>query len=108
MAVSDVRHLRLQVYVDDPTYVARGPRHVILQALSRALVWASVLGFPISWGKSDGGTTARWIGAQASVSPSTSQSKSRSQDKIEEILRLLLQFSARPVVGKHSRASQGS
>ena len=61
--VTDSRVLRLQIYVDDPVFVARGAQASIHQELAVALLWTAVLGYPVSWGKADGGSQLRWIGA---------------------------------------------
>ncbi len=62
-AIVDPRRVRLQVYVDDPCYSARGTRLTAARALAVALLWAAVCGFPISWPKARGGKTVPWIGA---------------------------------------------
>ena len=59
--------LRLQVYVDDPIYAAAGPPALVARLFAVALLWACVAGFPLSWKKTEGGTSLRWIGAQVTV-----------------------------------------
>ena len=67
MAISDPLELRMHMFVDDPIYVARLGGHSGHLALSRALLWASVVGFPLAWHKSDGGSAVTWIGAHICV-----------------------------------------
>ena len=56
--------VRLQVYVDDPLYSVRGTGATAARDLSLALLWALAAGFPLSWGKTTGGSTTEWIGAR--------------------------------------------
>ena len=67
MAISDPATLQMHIFVGDPVYIARGGGHATSLALSRALFWAVVAGFPLAWHKCDGGKTVTWIGAQFSV-----------------------------------------
>ena len=66
-AVCPPSHLRMEIYVDDPVYAARGPRGAAAREIGIALVWAATMGFPFAWRKSDGGQSLRWIGALATV-----------------------------------------
>ena len=61
--------LRFQVYVDDPLYacIAELPRAARL--FSVALLWALVLGYPLAWHRTEGGSDLRWIGAKVSLCP---------------------------------------
>ena len=61
--------LRTEVYVDDPVFAARGTDAVISKNVSMALLWLLSLGFPISWAKTEGGNSIRWIGADIRVHP---------------------------------------
>jgi hypothetical protein len=60
----------MHTLVDDPIYITRGDEDTKILALSRALLWAVVAGFPLAWHKSDGGKSVAWIGACISATPS--------------------------------------
>ena len=49
--------VRLQVYVDDPLYTVKGTGATAARDLSVALLWALAAGFPLSLGKTTGGST---------------------------------------------------
>ena len=57
----------LQVYVDDPALALVGSWEGRVRLLSRALLWAAVLGFPIAWDKAYAGNSIVWGGAQISL-----------------------------------------
>ena len=56
--------LRLQVYVDDPLYACIAELLRAARVFSVALLWALVLGYPLAWHKTEGGSDLRWIGAK--------------------------------------------
>ncbi len=70
MAIPAPRALRMHPFVDGPLYITRGDEDTKILALSRALLWAVVAGFPLAWHKSDGGKAVAWIGACISATPS--------------------------------------
>ena len=73
-AVTDPRFFRGEMYVDDPLYTLGGggaPDRAREGAL--ALLWAAVVGYPLSWPKTSGGTQVQWIGATLTIRPSEIQ-----------------------------------
>ena len=77
--------LRLHIYVDDPVYVTCGTAEQRALALTKALLWATVAGFPLAWQKCDGGASLTWIGAAVSVA-SGRTAVSIPEDKIRDML----------------------
>ena len=55
----------MHMLVSDPIYISRDGGHAAPLALTRALLWAAVAGFPLAWHKCDGGSKAKWIGAKS-------------------------------------------
>ena len=58
----------MEVYVDDPVFAAAGPLPQATEELAIAILFATVLGFPLAWKKCDGGQALTWIGAHFQVS----------------------------------------
>ena len=59
----------MEVYADDPLLAAWGTDNERATEVAVALVWASVVGFPLSWHKTVvGGATIVWIGAELRLS----------------------------------------
>ena len=77
--------MRLQVYVDDPIYAAAGQPREAARYLAVALLWARVAGFPLSWKKTECGSSLRWIGAQVMVE-ADAVSISIPEDKASELV----------------------
>ena len=99
--VVDPSVVRLQVYVDDPVFVARGPRAVVVRELAVGLLWAAALGYPIAWGKADGGSSLRWIGAQVTASAEVF-SVEVPEDRAAELLRDIRDCLGKTVVSRRS------
>jgi hypothetical protein len=104
MAVTGPKTFRAEIYVDDPLFMASGSESQIVKQFTIALLWISVLGFPVSWSKSEGGNTVRWIGAQVSIHP-RSFDVSVPQDKVEELIHLLKETLSKPVIPTRQMAS---
>ena len=90
MAISDPSEFRMHMFVDDPIYVAKQDSHADPLALTRALLWASVAGFPLAWHKSDGGKAVTWISALIGVDEkdiivTTQKIESRNQWRCSKI-----------------------
>ena len=62
----------MQMYVDDPVFIAQGTLSHAARGLTVALLWLNILGLPLAWNKSDGGHAITWIGARLST-PGLSQ-----------------------------------
>ncbi len=77
--------IRMQMYVDDPVFIASGSLAQATQGITVALLWFSILGLPLVWKKSDGGSSITWIGAQMSVSPGKF-TVTIPEDKIQDLL----------------------
>ena len=60
--------IRMQMYVDDPVFLATGTLSQAAKGLTVALLWLNILGLPLARNKSDGGKSITWIGARFSVS----------------------------------------
>ncbi len=87
--------IRMQMYVDDPVFVATGSLAQAVKGITVALLWFCILGLPLAWHKSDGGDTITWIGAHLSVSPGK-LTVTIPEDKISDLLHninLVLQSS---------------
>ena len=67
-ALLDPDLVRQDIYVDDPIFVASGPRPRVIHQLALAMLWGSALGYPFAWAKCDGGNHVVWIGAQIHIS----------------------------------------
>ena len=65
--LEDRRKAGLQVYVDDPALALVGTWERRVRLLSRALLWAAVLGLPIAWDKAYAGNSIVWGGAKISL-----------------------------------------
>ena len=89
--------LRLHIYVDDPVYVARGTTEQRALALSTALLWATVAGFPLAWHKSDGGASLTWIGATITIASGHTQ-VSIPEDKVVDMLATCEEMKAKTTV----------
>ena len=90
--------LRLQVYEDDPLYsrIAELPRAARL--FSVALLWALVLGYPLAWHKTEGGSDLRWI--RAKVLLCSANVKIRiPKDRVVELINITTEFLRSNVVG---------
>jgi hypothetical protein len=48
-------NFRVRIYVDDPTLACRGTMNHFATQFAIALLWASVLGYPLAWREADGG-----------------------------------------------------
>ena len=59
--------VRIQVYVDDPWSIWRGPAEARARNLGTLLLWWRVLGPPISWKKVQVGSVVKWIGVQIAI-----------------------------------------
>ena len=59
--------VRIQVYVDDPWSVWRGPAETRARNLGTLLLWWRVLGPPISWKKVQVGAEVKWIGVHIAI-----------------------------------------
>ena len=68
-AIVNTLGIRMQMYVDDPVFLATGTLPQAAKGLTVALLWLNILGLPLAWNKSDGGKSITWIGARLSVSP---------------------------------------
>ena len=90
---------RLEIYVDDPIFVAAG------SALERARMFAvaalalAALGFPLSWGKAAMGPTVTWIGAQLAWVPEGVLVEV-PEAKLAEILEAIEDIQRNPIVRK--------
>jgi hypothetical protein len=84
-AVCSTLQVRLEIYVDDPLLVARGPPDSAAPRIALAILWLSVLGFPLAWHKSDGGPSITWIGATFRVDDRFLHITA-SRDKVDEAL----------------------
>jgi hypothetical protein len=104
MAVVGPDRFRAEIYVDDPIFAAAGTPGEINRRLTMALLWTAILGFPVSWPKAEGGKSVRWIGAQASVRPLCFE-VSVPADKVAELLSLLNDTLAKPIISKRELAS---
>eukprot|EP00969_Alexandrium_andersonii_P278952 12328516-Alexandrium_andersonii.AAC.1 len=61
--------LRLAIYVDDPLYVAGGSLGARAKECAVALLWATLVGYPLAWHKTTSGSVVIWIGASFEVCP---------------------------------------
>ena len=93
--------IRMQMYVDDPVFMAVGPMPAASRAITVALLWFNILGLPLAWGKSDGGQALTWIGAHLSVAPGTF-TVTIPEDKIHNLLSLILSVLRTAVVTKRT------
>ena len=60
-----MQHLKMQIFVDDPLFMA--PRSKAPIAFAMAILLITWIGFPIAWKKTEGGSTLRWVGAMIHV-----------------------------------------
>ena len=88
IAIAQPGTLRMEIYVDDPVYVAKGTLKQVARTFARALLWCMVVGLPIAWAKAEGGSQVRWIGAAVTFTPSEVVAFI-TEDKIQEILELI-------------------
>ena len=56
------KELLLQIYVDDPIWIARGTPEERRRATVVLLLFWQVFGFPFSWAKGQKGPEVQWIG----------------------------------------------
>ncbi len=89
--------VRLQVYVDDPLFAARGPARRAAEAFAIALLWILCLGFPISLAKLEAGSALSWIGVHFIVSP-TAVTLTIPQDKLEELRAFTAEIAKNSVI----------
>ena len=87
----------MQMYVDDPVFIASGTLAQAAHGFTVALLWFSILGLPLAWKKSDGGNSITWIGAQLSHSPGNFV-VNIPQDKIQDLLAKIDNVLQTPVV----------
>ena len=66
-SIVDRSHVRVEIFVDDPLYIARGSQSRIASELTLAVGWAVALGYPLAWSKASGGDAVTWIGATISA-----------------------------------------
>ena len=97
--VVDPSAARLQVYADDPVFVGRGSRAAVVRELAVGLLRAAALGYPIAWGKADGGSSLRWIGAQLSITPG-SPTVEVPEGRAAELLRDIRERLGKSVVSR--------
>ena len=90
--------LRVQIYVDDPLYVATDGTPGASRLFSVALLWALTLGYPLAWHKTEGGHELRWIGAIINVRSEDVRIQIPA-DKIEELRATTYEFLQTKVVG---------
>ena len=83
--LADKSRLRAEIYVDDPAYVVRASAAQAAVEVAVAICWAMIAGFPLSWGKSEGGQHIKWIGVNYHVqsSPEVVVTVSIPDDKVE-------------------------
>eukprot|EP00969_Alexandrium_andersonii_P055148 2430453-Alexandrium_andersonii.AAC.1 len=55
--------LRLAIYVDDPVYVAGGALRDRARECAVALLWATLVGYPLAWRKTTSGPAVVWVSA---------------------------------------------
>ena len=89
--------LRLQVYVDDPLYSCIAELPWAARLFSVALLWALVLGYPLAWRETEGGSDLRWIGATVSLCPANIKIRI-PEDRVVELLNVT-EFLRSSVVG---------
>jgi hypothetical protein len=77
--------VRMQMYVDDPVFVASGTIQQATIGITTALLWLNILGLPLAWNKSDGGRSITWIGARMLSSPGT-LTVTIPEDKIQDLI----------------------
>jgi hypothetical protein len=95
-AICNTLGVRLELYVDDPLFVARGPATLAAPRIALATLWLAILGFPLAWHKSDGGSSITWIGATFRLT-STHITVTADADKVSLCLAELDDFLSRPV-----------
>merc|ERR1712155_45662 len=57
------RHIRPNIYVDDPLFCVAGAPEMAAPWVAQALLWLLAAGFPLAWHKCDAGKSVHWIGA---------------------------------------------
>ena len=83
-AILRSRQGRIQVYVDDPLAALSGSPPYTTTSIAILLLWFCYSGLPISWKKSEAGTSITWISARICLS-SEHINGTIPQDKVEDI-----------------------
>ena len=98
-----------QIYVDDPSFVLRGPLERAAEDLAIILLWMNVAGYPIKLEKACGGKEAEWIGARIILDDEKREVQiTVPETKIETLLATTNKFINKPVIGsKELRAYAG-
>ena len=96
-AILPQRHIRHQIYVDDPFFVAQGPPPQAARLFAVALLWFLVLGLPIAPTKLEAGHSLTWIGVHYAKGPACIE-LSLQADKILELMDTTTHISTRSVV----------
>ncbi len=96
--------IRMQMYVDDPVFVAAGTIQQATRGITTALLWLSILGLPLAWSKSDGGKSITWIGAKMLTSPG-SFTVTIPEDKVQDLISAITEVLDHSVASRRTLRS---
>ena len=92
VCVTVIHHLKMQIFVDDPLFMA--PRSKAPTVFAMAILLITWIGFPVAWKKTEGGSTLRWVGAMVHVDPSATLLRI-PKDKATQMLEFTNDLSAK-------------